>query len=111
MAIELPNHDISDVSFVWTETSYSKDILFYKRGYTVTEKKTTTEIKSRRPDIPAWEKSNLTIDEASVYFNIGKDKLREMTDREDCPFVLWIGSKRLIRKKKFEDYLDKAFSI
>ena len=42
---------------------------------------------------------------------VGKDKLRELTDREDCPFVLWVGSKRLIRRKKLDEYLDKAFSI
>ena len=36
---------------------------------------------------------------------VGKDKLRELTDREDCPFVLWVGSKRLIRRKKLDEYL------
>lgn len=62
-------------------------------------------------DIPIYEKSNLTLEEAATYFNIGINKLREMTDSEKCPFVLWVGSKRLIKRKKLDEYLDQAYSI
>ena len=50
-----------------------------------------------RKEVPIWEKSNLTLEEAAVYSGIGINKLRKMTDREDCTFVLWIGTKRLIK--------------
>ena len=43
-------------------------------------------------DIPIWHKLNLTIDEAAAYSNIGIHKLYDLTEAEDCPFVLWIGS-------------------
>ena len=43
-------------------------------------------------EVPIWEKSNLTIEEAAAYFGIGIHKLRKMTDKDDCCFVLWIGS-------------------
>ena len=62
-------------------------------------------------EIPIWEKSNLTLDEAAAYFNIGVKKLREMTDNDDSPYVLWVGSKRLIKRQPFEDYLYKCFSV
>lgn len=62
-------------------------------------------------NVPLWEKSNLTIDEAAVYFNIGTKKLRAMTESESCPYVLWIGNKRLIKRKEFEEYLRKTYSI
>lgn len=62
-------------------------------------------------EIPLWEKSNLTLDEASVYFNIGTKKLREMTDSDDCSFVLWVGSKRLIKRKVLEKALEEVYSI
>ena len=64
-----------------------------------------------RADIPIWEKSNLTLDEAAAYSGIGINKLREISSEEDCEFVLWIGSKRLIKRKKLDEYIDKAYSI
>ncbi len=64
-----------------------------------------------RKEIPIWEKSNLTIEEAAAYSGIGVNKLRKMTDREDCPFVLWIGTKRLIKRKKLDEYIEKSYSI
>lgn len=61
--------------------------------------------------IPIWCKANLTIDEAAEYTSIGRDKLYDMTNQTDCPFVLWIGSKRLIKRKRLEEFLDKRDSI
>lgn len=60
------------------------------------------------PSIPIWEKLNLTIEEASTYSGIGTGKLYEISNKKDCPFVLWIGSRRLIKRKKFEEYLANA---
>jgi excisionase family DNA binding protein len=62
-------------------------------------------------EVPIWEKSNLTIEEAAAYSGIGMTKLREMSDEEDCSFVLWVGSKRLIKRRKLDEYLDNAFSV
>ncbi len=50
--------------------------------------------------VPLWEKTNLTVYEAAAYSGIGADKLRELSDREDCEFVLWNGTKRLIILKQ-----------
>lgn len=62
-------------------------------------------------EVPIWEKSNLTLEEASAYSGIGVNKLRVMSDREDCVFVLWIGSKRLIKRKQFDEYIARQYSI
>lgn len=61
--------------------------------------------------IPIWEKSNLTLEEAAAYSSIGINKLREISNENNCPFVLWVGSKRLIKRKQLDKYLDQAFSI
>lgn len=61
--------------------------------------------------VPIWERRNLTLDEASVYTGIGVDKLREISNNDDCDFVLWVGTKRLLKRKQLEDYLDKCRSI
>ena len=62
-------------------------------------------------EVPVWEKSNLTLEEAAAYFNIGVNKLRALTDDKNCTFVLWVGSKRLIKKTALESYLGKQYSI
>ena len=62
-------------------------------------------------EVPIYEKSNLTLEEAAAYFNIGVNKLRQLTDDDKCPFVLWVGSKRLIKRKKMDEYLSKTFSV
>jgi len=53
----------------------------------------------------------LTLEEAAKYFNIGINKLRIMTNEENCPYVVWNGSKRLIKRKPFEEYLYRSYSI
>lgn len=68
-------------------------------------------VLSNKYSIPIWEKANLTLDEAAAYFGIGVNKIRDITNDEDCKFVLWVGSKRLIKKKLFEKYLDEQYSI
>ena len=62
-------------------------------------------------EIPIWEKSNLTLEEAAAYSGIGRNKIRELTEDDRCPFVLWIGSKRMIKRKKFDEYTEKMFSL
>lgn len=62
-------------------------------------------------NIPVSEKAFLTLEQAAEYFNIGITKLRELTNSSDCPYVLWNGSKRLIKRKKLEAYLIDEYSI
>ena len=46
-----------------------------------------------------------------AYSNIGTHKLREITDKDDKQLVLWVGSKRLIKRKALEKYIDQSYSI
>ena len=62
-------------------------------------------------EVPIWNKSNLTLEEAAAYSGIGINKLRKMTDDEKCEFVLWIGSKRLIKRRLLDEYTDRAYSL
>ena len=61
--------------------------------------------------VPIWKKSNLTLQEAAQYSGIGINKLRQLSETEDCPFVLWNGSKRLIKRQELDKYINKAYSI
>lgn len=61
--------------------------------------------------VPIWEKANLTLPEAAELYNIGINRLREISDDDRCPFVLFVGNKRLIKRKQFDEYLAGAYSI
>lgn len=62
-------------------------------------------------DVPIWEKANLTLEEAALYSGVGIGKLRDISNRDNCPFVLWNGTKRLLKRKKLDEYLEKSYSI
>lgn len=40
-----------------------------------------------KKDVPLWEKANLSLEEASAYFGIGQNKLRELTNSDNCPML------------------------
>lgn len=61
--------------------------------------------------VPIWEKELLSVKEAAAYFGIGENKLRELTDNPDCQSVLWVGSKRLIKREKMKKYLSDIDEI
>lgn len=61
--------------------------------------------------VPIWEKVALTIEEAAAYSGIGQNKIREITNSDRCDFVLWVGSKRMIKRRQFEKYLTSTYSI
>lgn len=64
-----------------------------------------------KQDVPLWEKITLTLDEASEYSGIGINKIRDISEQNECDFVLWVGNKRLIKRKQFVEYLEKCYSL
>ena len=67
--------------------------------------------KKSRAEVPISEKCLLTLEEAAAYTGIGICKLREMSNDERCDFVLWNGTKRMLKKGKLKAYLEAAYSI
>ena len=61
--------------------------------------------------VPLWHKSALTLEEATAYSGLGRNKLIELSDNPDCSFVVWVGRKRLFKRKRLDDYIDRSFSI
>lgn len=64
-------------------------------------------MSARKETIRSNEKLLLSLKEASQYSGIGINKLRELSDEMDCDFVLFIGNKRMIKRKQLEKYIDK----
>ena len=60
-----------------------------------------------KQSIPYSDRYSLTLAEAVEWTGIGRIKLEELMKAPDCDFVIWIGpKKRVIRRKALEDYLD-----
>ncbi len=66
----------------------------------------------RTTEIPYWEKYMLTLREAAEYFHIGEKKMRQIVDDNmDANFLLESGNRVMIKRKLFEEYLDRATVI
>ena len=62
---------------------------------------------SKEKLVPVWQKYTLTITEASEYFNIGEKKLRQLVQENGtADFILNNGVKVLIKRIKFEQFID-----
>lgn len=62
--------------------------------------------------VPIKDKFCLTIDEAAVYFNIGEKKLRKIvTENLSSDFIIQNGVKYLIKRKRFESFLNEISAI
>lgn len=62
--------------------------------------------------VPLCEKYTLTISEAAEYFRIGEHKLRRLA--EENPSADWLlmnGNRVQIKRKMFEEHIDKLKSI
>ena len=66
----------------------------------------------RANEIPYWEKYMLTLREAAEYFHIGEKKMRQIVDENmDANFLLESGNRVMIKRKLFEELLDRASVI
>ncbi|MCR4652039.1 MAG: helix-turn-helix domain-containing protein [Lachnospiraceae bacterium] len=62
-------------------------------------------------EIPIWEKQLLTIDEAALYTNIGQNRISELLKKPSCSFVIYIGRKKLVKRKEFEKFLSENIEL
>ena len=63
------------------------------------------------PPIPVQYKCLLTIREAAEYSNIGINKIDQLLKTPNCPFVLYVGTKKLVKRKEFEAYISEQLMI
>lgn len=62
-------------------------------------------------DVPIHLKVTLTIREAAEYSNIGINKIDAMLRAPNCPFVLYVGTKKLVKRKEFEEFISRKLII
>lgn len=61
--------------------------------------------------VPIYQKQNLTLEEAAEYSNIGINRLTMLIKEPTCNFVLYVGNKRLIKKKLFDEFIENINMI
>lgn len=66
---------------------------------------------SKTLEIPFWLKLNLTIKEAAAYSNIGINRIEELLKQPKCNFVLYVGNKKLVKRKEFEKYVSENLEL
>jgi len=70
-----------------------------------------THTKKSVPTVPLHEKFLLSVVEAAAYFGIGQNRISELALQDGCKFVVFVGNKKLIKRKKFEEFLDEQYAI
>ena len=49
-----------------------------------------------------------SVEEAAAYFRVGENKLRKLISEDnDADYILWNGNRPQIKRKKFEEYIDR----
>lgn len=62
-------------------------------------------------DIPVWERTLLTLNEASAYTGLGINRLRRIANSNENELVVWVGSKRMFKRRKLDEYLERSVSL
>ena len=85
-----------NIRYFFRNSSEEKELLLYKE----------TEVR-----VPIHLKITLTIREAAEYSNIGINKIDSMLKQPNCPFVLYVGTRKLVKRKEFEEYIRRELII
>ena len=72
-----------------------------------------SELSYRKDEVrvPIHLKMTLTIKEAAEYSNIGINKIDAMLKQPNCPFVLFVGTRKLVKRREFEEYIHREIII
>lgn len=86
-----------------TKTIYRRVLIIKNK----IDKNRKEDVEKMKLDVEIKDKINLTVKEAAAYSNIGENKIRELLKEPNCDFLLNVGTHILIKREKFENYLNK----
>lgn len=66
---------------------------------------------NQKVKVPIYEKAALTIEEAAEYSNIGQNRLIALLKEPRCTFVLYVGKKKLVKRREFEQFISRSVQI
>ena len=68
-------------------------------------------MKCNKFEIPIYKKLLLTKEEAAAYSHLGINKLEALLKVPNCSFVIYVGKKKLIKRKEFEKFISENIEI
>lgn len=71
----------------------------------------TDNSKEVQGQVSIYQKVTLTIKEAAEYSNIGINRIESLLRAPRCPFVLYVGKKKLVKRKEFEKFISENIEI
>ncbi|RGD40684.1 hypothetical protein DW159_01405 [Coprococcus sp. AM14-16] len=71
----------------------------------------TDNSKEVQGQVPIYQKVTLTIKETAEYSNIGINRIESLLRAPRCPFVLYVGKKKLVKRKEFEKFISENIEI
>jgi len=69
------------------------------------------DLTAAQISVPVYQKLALTIREAAEYSNIGINRIDRLLRTPNCPFVLFVGTKKLVKRKEFEQFISNKLAI
>ena len=66
---------------------------------------------NQKVNVPIYEKAALTIEEAAEYSNIGQNRLIALLKEPRCTFVLYVGKKKLVKRREFDQFISQSIQI
>ena len=66
---------------------------------------------NQKVNVPIYEIAALTIEEAAEYSNIGQNRLIALLKEPRCTFVLYVGKKKLVKRREFEQFISRSVQI
>ncbi len=61
--------------------------------------------------IPLEKRILLTIPEAAKYTGIGVNRLRRLANKRNSKLIVWVGARKMFKRKQLDEYLENASSI
>lgn len=92
----------NDMQFPFTSKS---------KGVTITEDEAAGFNRKEVNRVPTHLKMTLTIKEAAKYSNIGITKIDSLLRQPNCLFVLYVGTRKLVKRREFEEYIRRGITI
>ena len=92
----------------WNDTAMSRTLQpdecakllnIFEGGLRMSEAKNT---------VPIHLKVTLSIKEANQLTRIGINSIEDRLREPNCPFVLFVGVKKMVKRKEFEEYISKT---
>lgn len=102
--LKTTNINISSMEFLPKYPVMDK-VLYCRSAFTIRR-------RSPKPEVPVSERYTLSIEEAAIYYGIGQNRLRVLiAENPNADYLVAVGTRTKIKRRKFEEYIDNATCI